>query len=237
MWVLGGARPKRYGRTSPNVYWLAPFLLARTEMKFDNEPPADAAVAQGLSALKREGGSVLVVGPVRASHDDVCGRFLCADDEADPADPPRMFVCTEGELGCDDADAAAVVERPVRTRSASSTPASSSTRLDPLRREVTETMARVTDDEATLRVCFDSLRPFVDSTPEPELVSFLESLRTTAREVGAVVHVHVPATAEAVPNALYDPVDAVVEVSRRGESTYQQWYLPEADETSEWVVV
>lgn len=197
-------------------------------MKLDDGPPADAAVAQGLSSLKREGGSVLVVGAARASHADVCERFLGGDAE-------RVVVRTEGAGHCD-VDAAAVVERPVKTRSAAATaPSESAPDLESLRREVRSTVRGV--DGATPRVCFDSLRPFVGTAPESELVSFLESLRRTARETGAVVHLHLPAPVEAVPEALFGAVDAVVELNRRGESTYQQWHLPEAGESSEWLSV
>ena len=201
-------------------------------MKLDDGPPTDAAVAQGLSALKREGGSVLVVGAARVGHTDVCERFLGEDGD-------RVFVRTEGSVHCD-ADAAAVVDRPVKTRSAAATaPSDAPPSLDSLQWDVRSAVRQADDDEGadTLRVCFDSLRPFVDATPEPELVSFLESLRDTGRETGAVVHVHLPAMVDAVPEALYAAVDAVVELRRRGESTYQQWHLPGEGETSEWTSV
>lgn len=199
-------------------------------MKLDEGPPTDAAVAQGLSALKRQGGSVLVVGAARVGHTDVCERFLGEDAE-------RVFVRTEGSVHCD-ADATAVVDRPVKTRSAAATGASdASPALDSLRREVRSAVRVAADGDATLRVCFDSLRPFVDATSEPDLVSFLESLRETGREAGAVFHLHLPAMVEAVPGSLYGAVDAVVELNRRGESTYQQWRLPEEGETSDWTSV
>jgi len=198
-------------------------------MKFDQDPPTDAAVAQALAALKREGGSVLVVGAAHAGHTDVCERFLGDDTE-------RMLVRTDGSVHCD-ADVAAVVDRPVRTRSAARPQASSPGGLDSLETEVRETMQRVADGESTLRVCFDSLRPFVDPRPVPDLVSFLESLRTGARETGAVLHVHLPAMPGAVPDPLYGAVDAVVELNRRGESTYQQWHLPEEGATTDWISV
>jgi hypothetical protein len=199
-------------------------------MKFEDGPPTGAAVAQGLSALKREGGVVLVVGPAWVGHADVCERFLGDDAE-------RVFVRTEGSVPYD-AEAAAVVERPVKTRSAGAT-ASSGSRpdLESLRREVRSAVRGGGGGDATPRVCFYSLRPFVDGAPESELVPFLESLGRTAREAGAVVHVHLPAMVDAVPSALYGAVGVVVELHRRGESTYQQWHLPEAGETSEWVAV
>ena len=199
-------------------------------MKFDDEPPSDAAVAQALSALKREGGSVLVLGAAHAGHTDVCERFLGGDAE-------QLLVSTDGSVNCA-SDPAAVVERPVQTRSAAqATPAETPSDLDSLHREIRSAVRRLSGDDSGVRICFDSLRPYVDATPEPELVSFLDSLRGTAREAGAVVHVHLPAMADAVPAALHDAVDAVVELNRRGESTYQQWRLPGEDATSEWVSV
>jgi hypothetical protein len=199
-------------------------------MKFDDGPPTGAVVSQGLSALKREGGSVLVVGAARVGHADVCERFLGAD-------AARVLVRTEGSVHCD-VDAAAVVERPVKTRSAAATaPSKPTPDLESLRRDVGSAVRGVAGDEATPRVCFDSLGPFLERSSESELVSFLESLRRAAREAGAVVHVHLPAKVDVVPEALYGAVDAVVELHRRGESTYQQWHLPEADETSEWISV
>lgn len=199
-------------------------------MKFEEGPPSDAAVAQALSALKRDGGSVLVLGAAHTGHTDVCERFLGGDAE-------RVLVSTDGSVHCD-AEMAAVVDRPVQTRSAATaTPTASPTSLETLNREVGSTVRELAGTEEGVRICFDSLRPYVDSTPERELVAFLEALRETAREADAVVHVHLPAMPEAVPEALSAAVDAVVELNRRGESTYQQWYLPDADETSEWVSV
>lgn len=199
-------------------------------MKFDDEPPSDAAVAQALSALKREGGSVLVLGAAHAGHTDVCERFLGGDAE-------QVLVSTDGSVNCA-TDPAAVVERPVQTRSAAQAmPTETPTDLDSLHRETRSAVRRLSGEDTRVRICFDSLRPYVDATPERELVSFLDSLRGTAREAGAVVHVHLPAMADAVPAALCDAVDAVVELNRRGESTYQQWRLPQEDATSEWVSV
>jgi KaiC/GvpD/RAD55 family RecA-like ATPase len=199
-------------------------------MKFEEGPPSDAAVAQALSALKREGGSVLVLGAAHAGHTDVCQRFLGGDAE-------RVLVSTDGSVHCD-AEPAAVVERPVQTRSAATaTPTASPTSLDSLNREVRSTFRDLDEEGTRLRLCFDSLRPYVDATPEPELVSFLATLRETAREADAVVHVHLPAMADAVPEALTGAVDAVVELNRQGGSTYQQWRLPGEEATSEWVSV
>lgn len=199
-------------------------------MKFDDGPPPDAAIAQALSGLKRKGGSVLVLGVPHACHTDVCERFLGGDAE-------QVLVRSDGSVHAD-VDPAAIIERPVQTRSvARAAPPASATCLDSLRRDIETTLEDVAGDGTPARVCFDSLRPYVDGTPEPDLVSFLESLRRTAREADAVVHVHLPAMPDAVPPALPEATDAVVELNRRGEATYQQWYLPAEDATSDWVTV
>lgn len=205
-------------------------------MKFEEGPPSDAAVVQGLSALRRDGGSVLVVGAPHGGHTEVCQRFLGGDAEC-------VLVSTDGSVHCD-AETAAVVDRPVQTRSAATaTPTASPTGLETLDREIRaaiadlETEGEDGDAGRELRLCFDSLRPYVASTPEPELVSFLETLRGTAREAGAVVHVHLPAMADDVPASLPATVDAVVELRRRGDATYQQWTIPGREATSEWLPV
>lgn len=198
-------------------------------MKLEDGPPTDAAVAQGLAALKREGGSVLVVGAPHASHTDICGRFLGEDTE-------RMLVRTDGSVHYE-TDFSAVVDRPVKTRSAAGAAPSTPVGLDALLSDIRSTMQEVASGESTLRVCFDSLSPFVDSTPAHKLSSFLGSLGETARETGSIVHIHLPAMAGAVPESLLDSVDAVVELTRRGESTYQQWRLPEEGATSDWLSV
>ena len=89
----------------------------------------------------------------------------------------------------------------------------------------------------TVRVCFDSLRPFVDATDTPTLVSSLESLRETASDTGTVVHLHLPAMPEVVPAPLFGAVDAVVEVRRRGGTTYQRWQVPSEADPTDWVPV
>ena len=167
-------------------------------MKFDRSPPLDAEVAQGLAALKREGGSVLVVGTGSDAQGDVCGRFLAGDDD-------RVFVDTDSTVRNNEETAETVIERPFSTRSsaAGSVQPGASTGVRPLVSDL-ETAMRETATGDAVQVCFDSLRPFVDTTDVPTLVSSLESLRETAGSVGAVVHLHLPAMPEAVPAPLFD---------------------------------
>jgi hypothetical protein len=198
-------------------------------MKSDSGPPTDATVAQGLAALKREGGSVLVVGAATDAQRDVCERFREADD--------ALFVDTDRPVRDDDAEGSAVIERPFTTRSAAASGATSPPGdVASLAADVEAAMWERGED-GTLRVCFDSIRPFVDETDGPTLSSALSSIRETARGTGSVVHLHLPAMAEAVPRRLDDAVDAVVEVRRAEGTTYQRWRFPGATETSDWVEV
>lgn len=201
-------------------------------MEFKDEMPADAAVVKGFSELKRKGGSVLVVGAVVASHVDICRRFLSGDSE-------QILVRTEGSnrVDSDEIDPTAVIDRPVQTRSAAQSVSPTTPDLNSLRRDLQLEMERLADGNSSLRVSFNSLRPFVDTTDIPSLVSFLETMRETAQETDAIVYFHLPATVEAVPSGLFDGVDAVVKLARREQTTYQQWYLPSMDETTEWVEV
>ena len=198
-------------------------------MKFDRSPPLDAEVAQGLATLKREGGSVLLVGTGSDAQGDICDQFLAGDDD-------RVFVDTDSTVRNDEETAETVVERPFSTRSsaAGSAQPGGSTEVRPLVSDL-ETAMRETATGGAVQVCFDSLRPFVDTTDVPTLVSSLESLWETAGDVGAVVHLHLPAMPEAVPAPLFDAVDAVAEVRRRGGTTYQRWRLPADAEPTDWV--
>ena len=199
-------------------------------MKFDRSPPLNADIAQGLAALKREGGSVLVVGTESNAQGDICGRFLADDD--------RVFVDTDSTVRNDEETAGTVIERPFSTRSsaAGSAQPDTSTRVRPLVSDLETTVHRTATGDA-VQVCFDSLRPFVDTANVPTLVSSLESLRETAGSVGAIVHLHLPAMPEAVPAPLFDAVDAVAEVRRRGGTTYQRWRLPADAEPTDWIPV
>lgn len=203
-------------------------------MKHPQSPPADATIAQGLSALKRRGGTVLVVGAATTAHTDSCRQFLEGEDAE------QVFVRTDRVVGDEDADGGAVIERAVRTRSAARTePPDFAEEVDirSLTTELRGAMVEAADVAGTVRVCFDSLRPLVDELPQSALVEFLQSIRESARATDAVVHLHLPAAVEAVPSELFDAADAVVELTGQGHTTYQQWHFPEADETSEWVKI
>lgn len=196
-------------------------------MKSTEEPPTDAAITQALSALKREGGTILVIGAVDEAHADICGRFL--GDKAD-----SILVNTDGSASThhEDNDPLETIECPVLTRSAAQS-ASSNVNIDSVESRLRAAMREADTEE--LRVCFDSLRPFVGR--DTRVASSLKRLRETARETNAVVHIHLPAMSEGVPEAVLETADAVVEVTRRNGRTYQQWRISCSDPDAGWVPV
>ena len=197
-------------------------------MELDSEPPTDAAVAQGLAALKREGGSVLVVGAATDAQRDVCERFREGEE--------AVSVATDSPVRDDGVDA--VVERSFPTRSATASDAASpAADVTSVAGDLEAAMWEYAGEDATLRVCFDSIRPFVDATDPPTLATALSSIRETARETGSVVHLHLPAMAEAVPRRLHDAVDGLVEVRRVNGAICQRWRFPGATGTTDWVEV
>lgn len=200
-------------------------------MKFDEGPPPDAAIAQGLSALKREGGSVLVLGAAPDAHGAVCEEFLGADTE-------QVVVCTEGSVRteCDHVDPTTVIERPVKTRSAAAHPSEPSD-LGSIENDLSAAVHRLAADGSSVRVCVDSLRPFVDDAEHHRLVEFLREVRALAGSTGAVVHLHLPAPPEAIPAELFETVDAVVELQQLGEHAHQRWHIPDRASATEWVRV
>lgn len=198
-------------------------------MKFEDDPPSGAAVAQCLAAVKRDGGSILVVGAARGAQSAICEEFQ--DGET-----AEVLVSTEGTVrrtaGGD--EPTSVIERPVPTRSAASSSNAEPTDVRSVGADLEAELRSLADVES-VRVCFDSLRPFVDGPDRTALVSVMESVRDAARETGAVVHFHLPAMPEAVPAELFDAVDAVARVLQQGETTYQQWQLPDDGTTTGWV--
>lgn len=208
-----------------------PFLSPVRAMKSDPEPPEDASVVQRLAGLKRDGGSVLVVGATRRAHEDLCERFLGSAGRS-------VVVCTDGDVAekCHDRDDARVIERPVATRSSAATTPTDTPDLRSVAADL-ESALESTSDGPPTQVCFDSLLPFVDVTDRTTLVSVLTSIRDTAVETGSIVHLHLPAFPESVPDALYPRADAVVEVQSQRERSYQRWYLPDRGPATGWVPV
>lgn len=200
-------------------------------MKSDSGPSEAATVVQRLAALKRDGGSVLVVGAPRRAHDDLCGRFLHSGGRS-------VVVCTDGDPDAASRDdSTRVLERPVATRSSAATSPTDATNLRAVTDDLEAAMSAEADGEHPTQVCLDSLLPFLDVTDRPALCSALSSVRERAVDSGAIVHVHLPALPGTVPEDLYERADAVVEVQRQREGSFQRWRLPERGPVTDWVPI
>lgn len=198
-------------------------------MEFYEEQPADAAVTRALGGLKREGGLVFVVGGATSAHAAVCGRFL--GDDADRQVVARTDGTTGGTGHAE--NPAAVVEHPVTTRRATRPTDASTAKLGTVVDDLEEAMAEHAGASG-LRVCLDSVLPFIDGLESGGL-DHLASLRETARETGSVVHVHFPAMRTAVPERHLEAADATVEVETRSDGPYQRWWLPGRGDPTGWV--
>lgn len=222
-----------------------------------------ALFAQALSALKRRGSNVLVVG---RGHDctqlGACRRLL-GDAAAGPRH--RVLVSTGGEADIDQrlpanepgagpgTGSVTLVDRSIKTRSAATAqPASSigsvSTKLvegeglaslgEAIADAIAAVEARGPLAPAELRVCIDSLSPLLDENDESSVFEFLHALGGEVRRVNAMGHVHLPIEYEADPVATLAPAfDAVIELRGDADGSEQRWHLQDEDITTDWLAL
>jgi hypothetical protein len=199
--------------------------------------------AQALAAMKRRGSALLVVGVAPGTHVQTCSRLL---GEA-VAEPRRRLLVLAGSASDVDerlpdcGDDLRVLDRRARTRSAAATSSTAASAtavdLDRLEREVRAELDAIEAEAgrmrpAELRVCLDSVAPFLDSHSTDEVRSFVASLADRVRDADGMLHVHLPvAYDDDAVEALSPAVDGVVEVAP-GE---QRWHLHEADITTKWL--
>jgi len=220
-----------------------------------------ALFAQALSALKRRGSSVLVVGKGRdCTQLDACRRLL-GDAAAGPRH--RILVSTEEGIDIDQRlpanepgsgpGSVTLVDRAIKTRSAAATqPTSSigsvSTKLvegdglAPLGEAVADAIAAVETEgplaPAELRVCIDSLAPLLDEHDESDVFGFLHALGGEIRRVNAMGHVHLPVEYDADPVTTLAPAfDAVIELRVEDDASEQRWHLQDEDITTDWLTL
>lgn len=218
-----------------------------------------ALFAQALSALKRRGSSVLVVGKGRDSTQlDACRRLL-GDATAGPRH--RILVSTEEGADIDQRlpanepgpGSVTLVDRAIKTRSAAATQSPSSIGsvstklvegdgLTSLGETIADAIAGVETEgplaPAELRVCLDSLAPLLDEHDESNVFDFLHALGGEVRRVNAMGHVHLPVEYEADPVATLAPAfDAVIELRVEDGVSEQRWHLTDEDITTDWLTV
>jgi hypothetical protein len=221
-----------------------------------------ALFAQALSALKRRGSSVLVVGKGRdCSQLDACRRLL-GDVTAGPRH--RILVSTAEGIDIDRrlpaegprSGSITLVDRAIKTRSAAAGDTTHSTSsigsvstklveddgLGSLGEATTEAIAAVEAEgplaPAELRVCLDSLTPLLEEHDEHDVFEFLQALGEEIRGVNAMGHVHFPVEYESDRvGALAPTFDAVVELRVEDDRSEQRWHLQDEGITTDWLAV
>ena len=220
-----------------------------------------ALFAQALSALKRRGSNVLVVGEGRdCSQLDACRRLL-GDATAGPRH--RILVSTAEGIDIDRrlpteeprSGSITLVDRAIKTRSATAaeSPSTSSIgsvstklvedgELGSLGEATAEAIATVEAEgplaPAELRVCVDLLTPLLDEHDEQDVSEFLRTLGEEIRRVNAMGHVHLPVEYGSEPVETLAPAfDAVVELRVSGEESEQRWHLQDEGITTDWLTL
>lgn len=220
-------------------------------------------LAQELSRLKRRGSLLLLAGP--AQHGAIataCQRLL--GDQ--PVTRRRLFVVAgdiagehhgaESLRGSERRDARAITyETETRSARAAAPTALASPGIeagvpnravdgglgDLLRALVDEVEAFEERDDglepAQLRICVDSVDAMLAGHTERAVFRFLHLLAGVTRRYGAMCHVHLPVDVDSHAVALLQPTcDAVVEV-RAADTHQQRWHVPDADLTTDWLLL
>ena len=210
-----------------------------------------AVFAQALSALKRRGSNLLVVG----AGLDGCHRAACNRLFGDETVPPRrrLQVRIDGECGVRrpgllDSELVATGRPGKRSTLAENgatarQPRRRITSTDPedLRTAVIEEIDRIDAEvgglsPAELRICFDSLAPLVHDSEEEYRSGMIEPVTDHVRSVDGMAHFHLPVSADDdVVTEIESAFDAVITVRTRDGTTEHCWRLVEDDITSGWL--
>lgn len=226
----------------------------------ESESGSDEAVtfSRELSAMKRRGSNILVVGAgVSDAHVAACRRLL-----GEAGHRRRLFVFTDDGHGIGrrcvsserDTSTVRIVDCSGTTRSAAST-----TQPSPSGPAVSHTDAPIDDlavlgnavaggidyfeaesdglEPAELRLCVASLCPLLAENDDRSVFRFLHALTSDVRRVSGMGHYHlaVPHGAEEV-SVLAPIFDAVVEVRTRDEHE-QRWHLQDPEFTTDWLTL
>ena len=215
------------------------------------------AFVRALSALKRNGSVLLVVGNVPDEvHTTVCRRML--GDGAEPR--RRLFV--ETDTIC----AAATDRIPARAQSVAETShritnpsyARSAAAHGRAESPIPETSLEDTNlsdlgtaivreieaferasgglDPAEFRLCFDSLVPLVDEHDDELVFRFLHALSGLVHDVDGQAHFHLPLDPGSPLVRMMNPLfDAVVELGIERGRPRQRWHLRDADLSTGWL--
>lgn len=91
-------------------------------------------------------------------------------------------------------------------------------------------------DPGEVRVCFDSLTPFVDDVEQTRLARFLRVVTARTKSVNAIGHFHLSTNASAETRAALEPLfDATIETRVGSTGPQQRWTLHRTDVQTDWL--
>lgn len=93
-------------------------------------------------------------------------------------------------------------------------------------------------DPGTVRLCVDSLDPFLDTATEEAVFRLVHVLTATVRHVGGMGHVHLAADATTTHRSLFEPLfDATVIVEAGPDGVRERWRLHDSGYETGWLAV
>lgn len=220
--------------------------------------PGSTTFAQTLSALKREGSSILLVGRTSATaHRAACSRLM--GDSGEPRQ--RLYVYTTGTETCGQGPTAdhrgetrIISQEDEAGASASPTDVPDDIEetvvgpqlLSTLGTSVIDAVTEMEDEHepepGELRLCFDSVTPLLREHKSQNVFRLLHMVTSRTRQADGMGHFHLPLDRDSDYVRLLEPLfDAVVEVRRTedgGEERLEQrWHLRDRDAESGWIEI
>lgn len=209
--------------------------------------PDRATFARTLGTLKQEGSNILLVGTETTSaHQTACRRLLGGTGQEPRY---RLFVTDEKNATGSGCDGGAEAER-VKTVEYTSEPleakldaesGENQPSLGALGIEIVETVDEFADeadgfDPSELRVCVDSLVPLLQEYDSEAVFRLLHVTTSRVSHARGMGHYHLPLEPDHDAVNLLEPMfDAIVTVRSRSGTDEHQWYLREADTTTDWL--
>lgn len=214
--------------------------------------PENAAFAQALDELKREGSNLLLVGEATPeAHAAASARLV--GESSEPR--RRLFVFTEGADVCadlpEDVDPTTSMVVSQGTDRGSATPMDlppemaeavvDSEMLAPLAARVAAAIDRFESDAdgldpAELRLCFDSVSSLLADHDSENVFRLLHLVTSRVRQVNGMGHFHLLLDRDTDHVRLLEPMfDAVVELRVEDGQPQQRWHLRDRELTSDWM--
>ena len=220
--------------------------------------PGSTTFAQTLSALKREGSSILLVGRTSATaHRAACRRLM--GDSEEPRQ--RLYVFTTGTETCgrgpstDQRGETRVLSQENEAGVAASPkglpddvteavvgPQLLSTLGTAIIDDLDDMESEHELDPGELRLCFDSVTPLLREHKSQNVFRLLHMVTSRTRQADGMGHFHLPLDRDSDYVRLLEPLfDAVVEVRRTEEDDEerleQRWHLRDRDADSGWIEI